>query len=383
MRVPSLAIVVAVAVFLAAAPAAHAAANDLSVTLAASPSSPVVGDTLTATATVTNAGTTTATGVAVNFHLAGVEDEALTSASCQAFIDVLEICNLPDLAPGRQIQVAVGVTKLSEGDLTVSAGVGYDNVGLDATPADDTASGTSRVRLPGRLKLTLTATPDTVTVGNPVTTTAIVQNTGAGYADAATLKLTLPPELQPGALPTGCTAAGLRITCDLGTIASLGSASRAISLGVPNEGSYVLLGAATLSRADPDPAVAQAAVTGVAPIDPDTPPATPTTPTAPRLRNVSLGSLVEGAPAVRACLRARTLDMLLRTRHGSAVRRLDVRLGARRVRRLTGSALGRPFTVHTPASGAFTLTLVATLRDDSTLRAARPLRACRRSGHGP
>ncbi|HEY5143824.1 MAG TPA: hypothetical protein VII98_10020 [Solirubrobacteraceae bacterium] len=45
--------------------------------------------------------------------------------------------------------------------------------------------------------------------------------------------------------------------------------------------------------------------------------------------------------------------------------------------------MSAPFDVRTPAAGVFTLTLVATLRDGTTLRAARPLRACRRRGGVP
>ena len=357
------------------APAGARAADDLAVTLAAAPEPAVVGDTLTETATVTNAGTVTETGVQVEFSLLGEGNEALSSGSCLA-IAVLEVCNLPDLPPGARVQAQVAVTGLTEGSLTVNAAVRYENDEADASPADDTTSAISTVRLPGRLQLALAAQPGVVTVGGAVTANAVVQNVGAGYADGATLKLSLPPDLQLGALPAGCAASGPSVTCDLGTIPSQGSATRAIPLTTTVVGSSTLLAAATWSRPDADPAVAQAAVSVAAPLEETG--STPAAPAAPRSRTVSLGSLVEGAPTPGACLRRRTLELLVRARRSSAVRRLDVLIGKRRLRRLSGAALARPFTVRTPSAGTFTLRLVATLADGAKLRAARPLRACAR-----
>jgi uncharacterized repeat protein (TIGR01451 family) len=97
--------------------------------------------------------------------------------------------------------------------------------GGDITPNDNTGTSTTEVQT-ADLVLSKTATPASVSVGQPITWTITVHNNGPGDAIGATLTDTLPATITPGAVTTtpstgtNCAINGQTLTCSPKPIAN-------------------------------------------------------------------------------------------------------------------------------------------------------------------
>jgi uncharacterized repeat protein (TIGR01451 family) len=119
---------------------------DYGVTLGASPSSVTVGDTITYTATVTNAGPAAAKGLTATFSLgSGLEKHVVRAAgACTGSGPVA--CPVGDLAAGGSTTVALALKAATAG--TKSVTVTVTGPAIDKTTGDHTATATATANAP-------------------------------------------------------------------------------------------------------------------------------------------------------------------------------------------------------------------------------------------
>ncbi|MCU0258554.1 MAG: hypothetical protein MUF56_05985, partial [Solirubrobacteraceae bacterium] len=113
-------------------------------------------------------------------------------------------CDFGSIAAGGSLQLTAALGPLAVGDIGVIVGL---------TQGGSVPWG-STVQPRARLAFDLSATPETVTVGNTTTIVAKLSNTGPGVAFSPRLSFTLPPGLVPASLPTGCVRSGLAVSCE-------------------------------------------------------------------------------------------------------------------------------------------------------------------------
>lgn len=174
-------------------------AADLTVTKLDDPDPVVIGRALTYTVSLTNNGpsdalnvilTDTFTGVSFNFN-----SSSTTQGSCSGTNPV--VCDVGAMTAGQQVTVTLRVTPTAAGDLTNSAEISSATT-PDPTTANNTVTETTTVGAPV-LVLSKTVNDLTPVVGDRITYTILVANTGT--ADATTAQLT-------DTLPSGVTFAG-------------------------------------------------------------------------------------------------------------------------------------------------------------------------------
>jgi uncharacterized repeat protein (TIGR01451 family) len=239
---------------------------DLSITLAAAPNPVEVGQILTYTLNVTNSGPSTATGVVLSDVLpAGV---TLVSAqpsqgSCGGTATIS--CSLGTLAIGGNASVVIQVIPNTAGSLTDTASVASGVP--DPNPTNNNASATvNAIIVPGPeadLSITLAAAPDPVEVGQILTYTLNVSNSGPSDATGVLLSDVLPAGVTlVSAQPTQGSCSGTAtISCSLGTLAAGGNASVVIQV-IPNTaGSLTDTASVASGVPDPNPTNNNASVT--------------------------------------------------------------------------------------------------------------------------
>jgi uncharacterized repeat protein (TIGR01451 family) len=239
---------------------------DLSITLAAAPNPVEVGQILTYTLNIANSGPSNATGVVLSDVLpAGV---TLVSAqpsqgSCSGTATIS--CSLGTLAVGGNASVVIQVIPNTAGSLTDTASVASGVP--DPNPANNNASVTvNAIIVPGPeadLLITLAAAPDPVTVGQILTYTLNVANSGPSTATGVVLSDVLPAGVTlVSAQPTQGSCSGTAtISCSLGTLAVGGNASVVIRV-IPNTaGSLTDTAIVTSGVPDPNAANNNASIT--------------------------------------------------------------------------------------------------------------------------
>ena len=211
---------------------------DLGVTLAAAPNPVTVGQTLTYTLNVSNAGPSVATGTVLSDSLpAGVSFVSVqpSQGSCSGTATLS--CSLGTLAVGGNASVVIQVIPNAAGSLTDTASVA-SNV-TDPNTANNSASVTvNAVAAPqpmADLSLALSAAPNPVTVGQTLTYTLNVSNAGPSVATGTVLSDSLPAGVSfVSAQPSQGSCSGTAtLSCSLGTLAVGGSASVVIQV-IPN-----------------------------------------------------------------------------------------------------------------------------------------------------
>jgi uncharacterized repeat protein (TIGR01451 family) len=167
---------------------------DLAVSIVPSPSGPVTqGDDVTYTITLKNNGASPAVGVILTDTLSPLETFVSSIPATTPSGNAVTF-TLDTLARGASITFHVVTHTVGSGQLTnsVSATTTGNAGNPDVNPSDNTAQATLTVIQPADLAVTATAAPDPVNQGETLTYTLTVANQGPATAILVTLVNTLP-----------------------------------------------------------------------------------------------------------------------------------------------------------------------------------------------
>ena len=216
---------------------------DLALSKSASPGPAYPGQPLTYTLAVTNLGPSAASGVVVTDVLpAGLSLSSASSTQGACAGTVTVTCGLGTLASGGAASVTLVATPTQAGLVVNTAIVSGDAV--DPDPANNTASRSVTVDPSADLGASLTAAPDPVLPGAPLTYTLVVANRGPSPASALRITDSLPAGAlfntytstiatctAPGSGSVICSAAGLAVDDGL-TVTLVVTAPPAIGMPV-------------------------------------------------------------------------------------------------------------------------------------------------------
>jgi uncharacterized repeat protein (TIGR01451 family) len=215
----------------------------------------LAGGLLTYTLTVNNGGPFAATGVAVNDVLPGsvlFESATASQGFCQLFIQTVS-CSLGTLANGGTATVTIRVTPQAEGTTTNSASV----LGNEPDPnvSDNSDSVQTTVDPGADLALTMSASPEPVTVGGVLTYTVIATNDGPSTASGVGVSDTLPKavRLRSASSDRGrCSVRTRGVDCNLGELAGQESGTVTIVVRPTRRGSITNRASVLADPGDPN-----------------------------------------------------------------------------------------------------------------------------------
>ncbi len=239
---------------------------DLGLTHTAAPNPVTVGQTLTYTLNVANAGPSDATGTVLSDQLpAGVSLASATPSQGACSGTTTVSCSLGTVPAGGSASVVLQVIPNAAGTLTDSANV--TSGVTDPNPANNSASVTvtavAAAQPMADLSLSLTAAPNPVTVGQTLTYTLNVANAGPSDATGTVLSDQLPAGVSlASAQPSqGACSGTTTVSCSLGTVPAGGSASVVLQV-IPNAaGTLTDTASVTSGVTDPDTSNNSASVT--------------------------------------------------------------------------------------------------------------------------
>jgi uncharacterized repeat protein (TIGR01451 family) len=232
------------------------ASVDIGVTMSGAPNPVNAGSNLTYSLVVTNNSATAATGVNLNDALpAGVTFFSVNESQGTAMPAGGNVfVNLGKLAPHATASVTIVVTPTAGGTITNTATVTENEA--DPNPANNTATTQTTVTGVADLGVTVSGLPNPALLGNKLTYTVTVTNTGPSAASGVALSDTLPAGVTfVSATPSQGTAtqsAG-KVTGNLGSIASGASATVTIVVTPTAIGSVTDSATVTANEADPNP----------------------------------------------------------------------------------------------------------------------------------
>jgi uncharacterized repeat protein (TIGR01451 family) len=187
-----------------------------------------VGQNLTYTLQVSNAGPATATGVTLVDDLpAGVTlvSAAASQGTCTA-AGLRVSCALGTLAPGATAAATLVIRPGALGGISNTATVSA--VEPDVNMANNSATAATTVSASADVAMTLTDSPDPVAAGSHLTYTLNVRNHGPSSASAVTVTDTLPTGVSFVSASSGCSLGSGTVRCALGDLAAGISVSRQI-----------------------------------------------------------------------------------------------------------------------------------------------------------
>ena len=207
-----------------------ASSADLSITKTASPGTAGVGQQVTYTLVVANAGPGSAAGVTVKDPLPGALSFATattTQGTCTGTQTVT--CSLGTIANGASATITIRATPTAPGTFTNTASV--TSVSKDPSNANNSSSVTTRV-IAADLTISKVASPSPVSVGITLTYTVKVKNLGPDAATGVTISDTLPSQVTlPSSTPSQGTCFGNpTVTCALGNLAPNATATVTIAV---------------------------------------------------------------------------------------------------------------------------------------------------------
>jgi uncharacterized repeat protein (TIGR01451 family) len=239
---------------------------DLGVTLAAAPNPVTVGQTLTYTLNVANAGPSDATGTVLSDQLpAGVSLVSAQPSQGACSGTTTLSCSLGTVPAGGSASVVLQVIPNAAGTLTDSASVtsGVTDPNTTNNNASITVTAVAAAQPVADLSLSLTAAPNPVTVGQTLTYTLNVSNAGPSDATGTVLSDQLPAGVSlASAQPTqGACSGTTTLSCSLGTVPAGGSASVVLQVIANAAGTLTDTASVTSGVTDPNPANNNASVT--------------------------------------------------------------------------------------------------------------------------
>jgi uncharacterized repeat protein (TIGR01451 family) len=210
--------------------------SDVSVAVS-SPTTVVAGTEFSYTATVTNAGPSTATDAKVSLPLApeagctSVTGTGLTSTTCTSDDPA---ARLAPLAAGASVTVTVTAllspSTAAGTQLTFLASVGNSG---ETNPGNNTDTAVATVVTQAALSLTKTG-QGPFSVGSTAGYAFTVANSGPSDARDVTVTDTLPASLRFVSSPN-CTASGQQVTCALGTVPAGGQVTATVAVTVAQD----------------------------------------------------------------------------------------------------------------------------------------------------
>ena len=244
-------------------------AADLSLTKTDSPDPIPVGQLLTYTLTVNNAGPSSATGVVVTDNLS--PDTIFNSAtpsqgSCSQSSGTVT-CSLGTVASGASPTIDIKVTPQSSGSITNQASVGSGV--FDPDSSNNGASADTTVNPSAGLSLSKDDAPDPVLVGQLLTYTLTARNAGPLSATGVQVSDTLPAGVTfDSATPSQgtCSESSGTVNCDLGTLAA--SQNVTIDVKVRPQSTGSITNQATLTSATFDPDLSDNSASADTTVDP-------------------------------------------------------------------------------------------------------------------
>lgn len=191
---------------------------NLAVSKTATPNPGQSGSPLIYRVVVTNTGPSHAPGVVLTDTLpAGVTFNSASPGCTQA--GGVVTCALGQLATGVNRTIAITVTpQASTSGTYIANTVQVASSVLDPDPANNSFLLETAID-PVDLSVVKRDAPDPAIVGNPMTYTLVVSNSGPSNATGVTLLDTLPPGVSFRAASAGCSQAGGLVTCDLADLA--------------------------------------------------------------------------------------------------------------------------------------------------------------------
>jgi uncharacterized repeat protein (TIGR01451 family) len=208
-------------------------AADLSITKSDSPDPVGVGEPLSYALSVHNNGNLDATNVSLTDNLPpGLTYQSATPSqgTCTQAAGTVT-CSLGGLANGADATVDIEVTPQAPGTITNTASVRADE--FDGNVANNSSSQSTTVLGLADLAITKSGSPDPVGVGQTLTYTLTVTNSGPHVAPSVRTTDNLPSGVayQSAAASQGsCAQAGGTVTCDLGSLANGAAATVTVSV---------------------------------------------------------------------------------------------------------------------------------------------------------
>ncbi|HEX3152354.1 MAG TPA: hypothetical protein VHR66_30050 [Gemmataceae bacterium] len=169
--------------------------SDLRVTKTVSDSTPNVGDTITFTIDLTNAGPDTATGVLLTDLLPSGLTLVSAAPSQGTYNPTNGVWTVGPVSPGAALKLTLSATVVSPSPQTNTATV-TDADQFDPNTGNNTASATETPQQ-ADLRVTKTVSDSTPNVGDTITFTVTVTNLGPDIATGVQLTDLLPPGLTP------------------------------------------------------------------------------------------------------------------------------------------------------------------------------------------
>ncbi len=192
---------------------------------------------------VSNAGPDTATAVLVTNAFSGpVSVTSFSSSQGTVFTNGsgLVVYNLGTLSSGAVASITNGVSATGAGSINLAASV--SSTEMDLNTANNTLNVTTPVSLPASdISVTGSVSPSPAIVGNIVTYSIVVSNSGPQVALNVSATDTLPAGLNyilATASPGSCTYTNGSVLCNLGNLVPGGAATITITAGVSAAGTY-------------------------------------------------------------------------------------------------------------------------------------------------
>ncbi|WP_239168901.1 CARDB domain-containing protein [Paractinoplanes deccanensis] len=240
------------------------ASADLEVTLADSADPVAVGDEYTYTATITNKGRNTATGVTGKVVLSGAARalRSATSSRGDCTVTGAEItCPIGALEKDASATITVALEPEAPGTITATASA--DATQEDPVAGNNTATETTTIAASADLGVTLVDSADPAALGDTYTYTATVTNKGPSAATAVVARVAFSGAGRTVLAATSsqgtCAVAAAEVTCAVGDLAKAGTETITITVEPLAVGTVTAV--ATVTAAEQDPVAANNSAT--------------------------------------------------------------------------------------------------------------------------
>ena len=227
-----------------------------------SPDPLLIGNNLTYTITVTNRGPDTARSTRLSLYLppATLVSRSASQGNCSDG-GIPSDCYLGDIISGSTVTVTYVMTPLQTGTATLSGNVVSNQV-ADSNPANNSATATTTVNGTADISIAVTDSPDPVRVGSTLTYTITISNSGP---NAAPVNLTgsIPEQLINLVITTSQGQCYYSVNCNLGIVASGGSATVTLSGTANSRATLTFTPTASTGAIDPNTANNSATATTI------------------------------------------------------------------------------------------------------------------------